>query len=369
MNRRNFGVSLFALGIWTLAALTPSAAQESGDRAAQIEKMTARGVSFLKSIQAEDGSFSAELGPGVTAMATYALLRSGLPVSDPNVANGLKNLEKSVQADGGLYAGTAHQNYETSLAIMCFQEANRDGNYDALIANATKFLRKIQWDEDEGVATTDARYGGQGYGSQSRPDLSNTGMFIDALEAIGTDDNDAAIQEALKFVSNTQNLETPYNTTKFAGLIGDGGFYYTPAGEGESKAGNEPNGGLRSYGSMTYVGFKSLLHAGVARDDPRVKAARQWIVDHYTLEENPGVQLQGLYYYYHVFAKSLAANGEATLTDRDGKTHDWRNDLVAALAKRQNEDGSWVNSADRWYEGQPSLVTSYCLLALSYCRE
>lgn len=369
MNRWNLGVSLLALGVFAGAALSSTVAQDGGDRAAQIEKMTARGVGFLKSIQAEDGSFSAELGPGVTAMATYALLRSGLPVSDPSVANGLKYLEKNIQADGGMYAGPAHQNYETSLAIMCFQEANRDGKYDSLIANATKFLKKIQWDADEGVATTDARFGGQGYGSKSRPDLSNTGMFIDALEAIGTDDNDPALQEALKFISNTQNLETPHNSTKFAGLIGDGGFYYTPAGDGESKAGTEPNGGLRSYGSMTYVGFKSLLHAGVDRNDPRVKAALQWIVDHYTLDENPGVQQQGLFYYYHVFAKSLAANGEATLTDRDGKTHDWRQDLVAALAQRQSDDGSWVNSADRWYEGQPSLVTSYSLLALSYCRE
>lgn len=354
--------------VMSWAAWGQQPTQEDEKNSVQAATLTARGVAYLKANQAEDGSFSSQLGPGVTAIATHALLRSGLTVDDPDVAQALQYMEKQIQSDGGLYLGQAHQNYETSLAVMCFQAANSDGRYDKVIARAAAFLKGIQWDENEGVETSDARYGGQGYGSKSRPDLSNTGMFIDALESLGTDNNDPAIQEALKFVSNSQNL-AGHNTTKFAPLIGDGGFYYTPAGEGESKAGNEPNGGLRSYGSMTYIGFKSLLYAGVNRDDPRVKAARQWIVDHYTLDENPGVQQQGLFYYYHVFAKSLAANGERTLVDSEGRSHDWRQDLVAALAKRQNADGSWVNATDRWYEGDGALVTSYCLLALSYCRE
>jgi squalene-hopene/tetraprenyl-beta-curcumene cyclase len=347
----------------------PSAASEkqgdSGDE--KILKMRAKAIAYLKASQADNGSFSEPLGPGVTALVTYALLRNDLPLNDPAVVAALKYLEKQVQPDGGVYRGDTVQNYETSLALMCFLEANRDGRYDTLIANATRFVKKIQWDEGEGIDPTDARYGGQGYGSHQRPDLSNTSMFIDALEALGTDDNDPAIQAALKFVSNTQNLDSPYNTTKFGKLINDGGFYYTPAGEGESKALTTENGGLRSYASMTYAGFKSLLYAGVDRDDPRVRAAHEWIADHYTMDENPGIGQQGLYYYYHVVAKALAAWGEPTITDNAGKSHDWRTDLVDALAKRQREDGSWVNETDRWYEGDGGLVTGYCLLALSYC--
>jgi squalene-hopene/tetraprenyl-beta-curcumene cyclase len=333
----------------------------------QLEAMRAKGIAFLKASQAADGSFSAQLGPGVTALATYALLRSGVPVGDPDVVQALEYLQTHLQKDGGIYKGEMYQNYETCLAIMCFHQANTDGTYDKLIAAATNFERKIQWNSDERVDPGDPRYGGQGYGSKKRPDLSNTGMFIDALEKLGTDTNDPAMQEALKFISNSQNLDSPHNTTKFRSLVNDGGFYYTPAGEGESKAGTSENGGLRSYASMTYVGFKSLLYAGVSRDDPRVKAARQWIIDHYTLEENPGVQQQGLYYYYHVFAKALAANGEDRLVDREGRAHDWKRDMIEALAKRQAGDGSWVNSADRWYEGDAALVTGYALLALSYC--
>ena len=41
---------------------------------------------------------------------------------------------------------------------------------------------------------------------------------------------------------------------------------------------------------------------------------------------------------------------------------------MAALARRQQADGSWVNSADRFMEGDPNLVTAYALLALAYAR-
>jgi squalene-hopene/tetraprenyl-beta-curcumene cyclase len=53
----------------------------------------------------------------------------------------------------------------------------------------------------------------------------------------------------------------------------------------------------------------------------------------------------------------------------DGKVkHNWRADLVAALAKRQKADGSWANEADRWMEGDPNIVTGYALMTLSYCK-
>jgi len=35
----------------------------------------------------------------------------------------------------------------------------------------------------------------------------------------------------------------------------------------------------------------------------------------------------------------------------------------------QKPNGSWINAADRWYEGNPDIVTAYCLVALSTCVE
>jgi len=129
---------------------------------------------------------------------------------------------------------------------------------------------------------------------------------------------------------------------------------------------------LRTYGSITYAGLKSYIYAMPAqmdRDDPRVKAAMKWVKNNYTLQQNPGmpesVKHQGQYYYYMTFARALNAWGSATITTADGETHDWANDLVDALAKRQRADGSWINQhADRWMEDNPDLVTAYSLIAL-----
>ncbi len=58
----------------------------------------------------------------------------------------------------------------------------------------------------------------------------------------------------------------------------------------------------------------------------------------------------------------------ASLKDAAGVEHDWRADLLKELARRQKDDGSWLNDNSRWLEGDPSLVTGYALLALSHCR-
>jgi hypothetical protein len=42
-----------------------------------------------------------------------------------------------------------------------------------------------------------------------------------------------------------------------------------------------------------------------------------------------------------------------------------RAELIAALAKRQAANGSWVNRDDRFKEGDPRIVTSFAVLALA----
>ncbi len=119
---------------------------------------------------------------------------------------------------------------------------------------------------------------------------------------------------------------------------------------------------------MTYAGFKSLLYAEVDRRDRRVRAALAWITAHYTLEHNPNMpearSREGLYYYYHVFARALAAWGEEFVVDAAGVRHAWRRDLCRRLVSLQRDDGSWFNEADRWWEANPHLVTAYSILAL-----
>lgn len=346
---------------------------ETDDSAQQLQKITKSGVLFLmeQGQNREDGSYSKQLGPAVTAMCTSALLDHGIPVTHPQVQKSLAYLEAAIKPDGGVYAeNSTLKNYETSVSLMCFSRANTDGKYDDTIQNAANFLKGLQWDEGEGHELSSGFYGGQGYGSHKRPDASNTQFFMDALKAAGEDSDSEAIQKALIFMSRCQNLPSEHNTAKFTQVVSSddyGGFIYSPVGEGETKAGKTPEGGLRSYASMTYAGLKSMLHAGLSKDDLRVKAALDWISRHYDLRTNPGMGPQGLYYYYHVFAKTLATADMSEITDAGGKVHNWRSDLISTLAQLQADDGSWTNSSDRWYEGDPNLVTSYALLALAYC--
>lgn len=332
-----------------------------------------RGVAFLRGRQAEDGLWSPERKePGITALVVAALLRSGrVTANEPVVTKGLDYLATLIRPDGA-EGDAPHANYTTAIAMLAFQAAQDRGNsrYAPLIAGGRKFLTERQWDEGEGKGPSDAFYGGAGYGGRNnRPDLSNTAFMVQALRDTGLPADDPALQKALRFVSRCQNLDSEFNDQPWADKVDDGGFIYTAANGGSSMAGTNPDGGLRSYAGMTYAGLKSMIYAGLTRDDPRVQGALRYIKSHYSLDENPGLGQQGLYYYYHTFAKAMTLLGEDRFEDAAGTAHDWRAELTAALAKRQNADGSWVNAADRFMEGDPNLVTAYALLALAYAQE
>lgn len=326
-------------------------------------------VAFLKQTQNEDGSWGDREIVGVTGLVLTAMVDSGVPDDDASLSEGFAFLRSNVRESGGIHsAGTTHRNYDTALSLVAFQKLGKPGD-EGIRERAVAFLKGLQWDEGERLNPNDVAYGGAGYGGKSRPDLSNTQVLIDALKQSGLTADDPVMQKALIFISRTQNLESEHNTTVFAGLVNDGGFYYSPAAGGSSQAGQTENGGLRSYASMTYAGLKSLVYAGLSKDDPRVKAATEWIRKNYTLEENPGLKQQGLFYYYLTFAKTMTALGNDTFVDAAGESHDWASELREVLTAKQGADGSWSNPADRWMEGDKRLVTAYALIALSYVNE
>jgi squalene-hopene/tetraprenyl-beta-curcumene cyclase len=352
-----------------LALLVSASAKEAQPKVSR-DQMVSRAIAYLTSAQDEQGALSPQVGPAVTALAATGMLANGRSVTDPAVAKAIEYVRSFAREDGGIYQDNSlYKNYETCLAMQMFAAANAEHQYDDVIAAGEKFLKELQWDEGEEHDISSMNYGGAGYGNHKRPDLSNTAFLIDALHELGAGADDPAIQRALVFVSRSQNLESEHNTTPFAAKVNDGGFYYTPAAGGSSQAGGDAATGLRSYGSMTYAGLKSMIYAGVKADDPRVQAAKSWLAKHYTLTENPGMGQQGLYYYYHTLAKSLDAVGEPEFTDAAGANHAWRDDLLAQLAKTQQPNGSWVNPNDRWLEGDPNLVTAYVLLALAHCEK
>jgi len=354
--------------ILSLAAAVQAAESNRVDAQEVLPKLVERAIGFLGLQQTEEGAISPRLGIGPTALATLGLLRHGRSPADPQVAKGLKYIEEYVQETGGIHMpGGRIPVYETCIAMMCFQAANRDGKYDKILKDADAFIRKGQFDEAWQKEKSDLAYGGIGYGGKTRPDLSNTAYLIDALKTCGAKADDPALQKALTFVSRCQNLESEHNTAPLAAKVNDGGFFYTPMTDRPSQDRATAEGGLRSYGSMTYSGLKSMIYAGVSKDDPRVKAAFRWISMNYDIKNNPGMGDAGLYYYYHTFAKALDAYGVDEIVDAKGVRHDWRRELVEELARRQRPDGSWVNTNTQWMEGDPNLATAFALLSLSYC--
>jgi len=186
---------------------------------------------------------------------------------------------------------------------------------------------------------------------------------------------DPAYAAAVAFVSRIQN-RSESNNQPWAG--NDGGFVYSTTEGGVSFAGEYtgPEGKkmLRSYGSMTYAGLKSMIYAGLSKDDPRVKSAWEWIMKNWTFDENPGIKFgegnqpeSGLFYYLHTAARALRAYGEPVVKDAQGKTHDWRREMVDKIASTQKPDGSWVGE-NKWMENNPVLTTAFAVLSLEEAK-
>lgn len=362
-------------------------------------EMATRAIDYLRSQQdASTGAWAFNPGgpnlPAIDALAlTGMLMQPGLDATDPAIAKGIDYVLGYQQADGGIYDRIL-ASYNTSIAVSMLARAQTPEAL-AAIGPATDFLRTLQYGEaalTEGPAAGETKrvdtdhpfYGGVGYGSHGRPDNSNLNFMLQALHDAGAGPEDPAIQRALVFLQRTQMHEA-VNDMPYAAHSTQGGFIYATgpeedqAGEGESKAGMieelAPDGTnvsrLRAYGSMTYAGFKSYAYAQLPRDDQRVRLARAWIQRNYTLDENPAMGNEGLYYYYLVFGRAMDAWGDETITitTDDGELErDWANDLIDQLATLQDEDGSFSSVDDRWMENSPVLITSYALIALQHAR-
>jgi squalene-hopene/tetraprenyl-beta-curcumene cyclase len=349
-----------------------------------------KGLAFLRTRQAPNGAWGLEIqaaptdspesltpvGLAVTALAVKAFVQADPDaVKDERVIKALRMIKSSQQPDGSFDDGPL-SNYVTSCVLMGLASVP-DNDWHDQIADCSKWLQSHQWDQSEGLSAQQDWFGGAGYGRHGRPDLSNTQMMLDALYESGMSPDEPAFQRALAFVSRTQNLKETNKAPWAQAGSNDGGFIYTPANGGESMASEVAGDGrygekiaagsprsLKSYGSMTYAGFKSMLYAGLSADDVRVRAAFDWLRHHWSFDENPGLGQQGLFYYYHTLSRALAVSQQNEITDADGVKHNWREEMIKALIARQHEDGSWVNTADRWEEGSPVLVTIYCTLAL-----
>ena len=281
----------------------------------EIERALDSGLNWLNLEQNKSsGQWGLEEYPALTGLAVRSFLghpsQSSLLKYKKTIDKGLNFVRTKVQSDGGIY-GKGLASYNTSICMMALMQAkfNEDRS---IISSARKFLVNQQSDFDRKGTADNVFDGGVGYGSRwAHSDLSNTHLAMEALfyakktfkeeEGNSIDlDWDAAIS----FVSKCQNLPSN-NPEKWVSKhkVDRGGFVYFP---GSSMAGEIENDdgsiALRSYGSMSYAGLLSFIYAEMDAKDPRVVAVREWLKEHYTIHENPGMGPQGLYYYYHTMS-------------------------------------------------------------------
>ena len=343
----------------------------------EVQHAIDKGLNWLQTNQNTNGYWSTADQPAVTALALTAFMGepSGNYQSHPSPAIelGYQFIAAHAKPDGSIY-GKGLQNYNTAICMMGLLAA-RNPHFDPLLRRGRQWLISQQVHLNERGKPDSPLDGGVGYGDHGPySDMNNTMTALEALyyskyldadkpPAGGKDLNWAA---AIHFIQSCQNLPA-YNKAPWVSddARDKGGFVYSP---GDSKAGAFTNAqgrvALRSYGSISYAGLLSYIYADLQRDDPRVRAAFDWLRNNYTLEENPGMGPQGLYYYLHLMTKALTIYGVDQLPTASGQTADWRKDVAMKLINLQKADGSWANDNGRWWEHDPALVTSYSLMSL-----
>jgi len=343
----------------------------------EVKRAVEKGLDWLSTNQSKDGFWSSPEYPAITGLGLCAFeLQPEARAQKPEpvaVRKGYAFLLSCVQTNGGIYRKEL-PSYNTSICLMALVLANRP-EYTPQILKARKFVAGLQVDLGQPGKIDSPFDGGIGYGRDDKqPDLSNSSFALEAM-ALSKDwlkdkdvpgDSDLNWQAAIHFIQSCQNLPAS-NPEKWASddPANKGGFIYAP---GRSMAGetNLPSGrvALRSYGSMSYAGLLSYIYADLKRDDPRVTAAWQWLRSNFTVDENPALGQQGLYYYFQMMAKALTVYGADLLDLPNGKSVNWREQLALKLINLQHADGSWANENGRWFEKDPALVTAYCVIAL-----
>lgn len=329
------------------------------------------GFKYFRSSQLPNGSWKYD--PAMTALVLYSFMLDPQYIPDAKTAEAIKKgyafLEKFVKPNGGIY-DEKYRNYSTAVGLLAFTASGKP-EHRSIIDKAKKYLIKFQLDEGEDITPKHPFYGGIGYGGDDRPDLSNLHFALEGIKAAENYevllknpnaklDNKKEILEAhwrkaLVFLARTQNL-TSVNDMDYA--KNNGGFIY--------ETGHYKPERSVSYGSMTFAGLKSLLYAGIDKNDIRVKSAYAWICNHYTVDNNPEFGSTSLYYYFMTATKCMTAFGDDTIIDGKGKKHYWREDFLEKIISLQHEEGHWVNPDGRYQENIKDLATAYSIIAIKH---
>lgn len=340
----------------------------------EIDAAIGRGLDWLAAQQKPNGAWSNEKFPALTALSLQAFLGRHQAGRQAVVDRATAFILSCVRDDGGIYCDVVGQkggglsNYNTAICMAALHKTGRP-EVTRVIQNARTFVANAQH------FGGDVYTGGFGYDRETqRPyaDLLNTYYAVGAMRETqdvedrrpaGEKKADLDWQQAQAFIAK---LQSPAES----GADNAGGFIYNPT---DPKAGTLTNEAgivyFRSYGSITYAGLLALMYAELKTNDPRVVSALDWSARHWSLDENPGMGQEGLFFFYHVLTRALTTAHRELIPLSDGTVLNWREELAKKLISLQKIDpatgqGYWINDTGRFWEADPVLATAYSLTAL-----
>lgn len=316
----------------------------AGDEERQLERLQPaidraidRGMEYLIKAQGRDGSWSFEHGTyptGQTALATYALLKSGAPTTHPAVARALEYLR----------ARPAGQTYAAACQLLAFDATGDVADREQMQAALDDLLA---WEQ-----------GGVWPYPWGDPDLSNTQYAALGLRAAAHAGLEVPERVWARLAEAALvHQERPYHVAakddsgaRKGARVEIAGFLY------------RQNEGAAT-GSMTTAGIVILALAREAlgeRAPPLLAKKMQiaidlgvaWLEDRFTVAQNPE-KPDWAYYYLYGLERVGALLGLARIG-----AHPWYLEGAAHLVRVQGDDGAWSGNG-------PEPDTCFALLFLT----
>jgi len=312
---------------------------------AEVSESIERGVRFLKSMQAPNGSWSEYTGQlgAKTSLATLALLSCGLKSDDPAVASALRHLR----------ALRPRQTYAVSLQTMVFCAAEPRKDL-LLVQENVRFLEQNQFANGE-------RKGAWGYPT-GPGDNSNSQFALLALyeaERIGVPVKQQTWKRAYDYWISAQMPDGSFSYMK--GEVLPGTASMTCAGIGALVI----TAGEVNAGDATVNGANVQCCDNQANDDA-IERAVAWLARNFQVDSNAGESNNKwlLYYLYGV-----ERVGRLTARRHIGD-HDWYREGAKFLIDHQDKvgGGAWKRDDPTRVESDEVIATSLALLFLSKGR-
>ncbi|QEL18233.1 DUF4159 domain-containing protein [Limnoglobus roseus] len=345
----SFRTLFVALSLAVTFPTLASAADPEKDFVTRVNRAIEKGKKFLIEREGGKGNWEGllletigdQVG-GQTALATLALLTSGVPAEDKVVQRGLDYLRKL----------EPRKTYVVALSTMAFAEAKQKSkDLDRIQKNTEWLLANSIRDKGKLI--------GWSYPSHIVPDASNTqyallGLYAAKQAGVKIDDKHWEEIRDLYIRIQKPAGHWVYNYSGAAGGLDGPSFSMTTAGVcGLLIAGMGLNDSQQQLNEITGV----AANCGVYTANEPLAKGMKWISDRFSFDTAPG--LKSVYYNVYGLERLGRISGQRFI----GK-YDWYREGCDYLTRVQNDNGSWVGeggAADRF----PTISTSFALMFLA----